>query len=124
MDNEIVVNYGVEDSQLPAVYNHAVALLTPSFYEGFGLPALEAMACGAVPIVSRVASLPEIVGDVGLLVDPHDTSTISAAMKKALTDSEWRAQQSSAALKRAAGFRWLDTARSVLGCYDSVLNYT
>ena len=122
MDDEIVINYGVEDSQLPALYNHAVALLTPSFYEGFGLPALEAMACGTVPIVSRVASLPEIVGDVGLLVDPHDSATLSAAMKKALTDSEWRAQQSSAALKRAAGFRWLDTARSVLDCYDAVLN--
>ena len=122
MDDEIVINYGVEDSQLPSVYNHAVALLTPSFYEGFGLPALEAMACGTVPIVSRVASLPEIVGDVGLLVDPHDSATLSAAMKKALTDSEWRAQQSSAALKRAAGFRWIDTARSVLDCYDAVLN--
>ena len=79
------------------------------------------MACGTVPIVSRVASLPEIVGDVGLLIDPYDTATIADAMKTAIIDSAWRDEQAAAARERAARFRWIDTARSILTCYDSVL---
>ncbi len=122
LKDEIIFKREVVDSQLPALYNHAIALITPSFYEGFGLPALEAMACGTVPIVSHVASLPEVVGEVGLKVDPQDTATISAAMKQALTDSDWRKRQSEAALKRAARFRWVDSARTALDCYDDVLN--
>ena len=112
----------VSDAQLPALYNHALALVTPSFYEGFGLPALEAMACGTVPIVSGVSSLPEIVGDVGLLIDPHEPATITEALMKALGDADWREKQAGAALRRAAQFRWDDTARGVLECYDAVLN--
>jgi glycosyltransferase involved in cell wall biosynthesis len=122
LDEDMIIKQNVSDEQLPTLYNHALALVTPSFYEGFGLPALEAMACGAVPIVSCIASLPEIVGDVGLLIDPHDRTTIAKALKTALTDSRWREAQSAAALKRAAGFRWIDTARGVLDCYDAVLN--
>ena len=122
LGEDMIIRQNVSDGQLPALYNHALALVTPSFYEGFGLPALEAMACGTAPIVSRVSSLPEIVGDVGLQVDPHDTATIAAALKKALTDSDWREAQSAAGQRRAAGFRWRDTARGVLDGYDAVLN--
>ena len=121
VDADMIIHHGVGDCHLPAVYNHAVALLMPSFYEGFGLPALEAMACGTAPIVSDVASLPEIVGDVGIMVDPHDTDTIAAAMKRALTDSDWREREARNALKRAAGFRWIDSARIALNSYDAVL---
>ncbi len=122
IDQHMLLKQNVADEQLPALYNHALALVSPSFYEGFGLTALEAMACGTVPIVSRVASLPEIVGDVGLFIDPHDRATIAAALKLALTDSEWREAQSVAARQRAAGFRWNDTARCVLDCYRSLLS--
>ena len=66
-------------SSCPSLYSGALAVLAPSFYEGFGLTALEAMACGTVPIVSDAASLPEIVGDVGLLIDPHDIDSIGGA---------------------------------------------
>ena len=122
IDKHLLIRHDVTDAQLPALYNHAIALILPSFYEGFGLTALEAMACGRVPIVSDVASLPEIVGDVGVLVDPHDTGTISAALKKALTDSDWRGQQQAVAIRRAAKFRWEDSARIAHDCYQAVLN--
>ncbi len=119
---DIIIKHGVADEQLPAIYNHAITLVTPSYYEGFGLPALEAMACGTVPIVSRVSSLPEIVGDVGLLIDPHDTASISDALKRVLVDSRWREEQSKGSLRRAARFRWSETARIVQECYDAVLS--
>lgn len=119
--DRLICIHDVTDIQLPALYNGATAAVTPSFYEGFGLTALEAMACGTVPIVSRVAALPEIVGDVGCLIDPHDTDTIAAALKRALIDSEWRETQSQAALQRAARFRWRETARIALDCYAAVL---
>lgn len=121
IDQHMVIRQDVSDEQLPALYNQALALVTPSFYEGFGLTALEAMACGTMPIVSCVASLPEIVGEVGLLIDPHDTTTISQALKTVLTDDAWREAQSEAALRRAARFSWIDTGRRVLECYDAVL---
>lgn len=111
----------VNDEQLVALYNHALTVITPSFYEGFGLPALEGMACGTVPIVSDVSSLPEITGDVGLLIDPHDTTTITDAMKKVLTDSNWCQEQSQAGIQRAKQFTWDKTARIVYETYQSVL---
>ncbi|MYD11082.1 MAG: glycosyltransferase family 4 protein [Chloroflexi bacterium] len=119
---DLLIRESVADAQLPALYSRALALITPSFYEGFGLTALEAMACGTTPIVSRVASLPEIVGDVGLLVDPHDIGSMVEALARALTDSQWRQRQEQAALRRAAGFRWSDTARVALDGYERALN--
>ncbi len=122
LGDDLIFKHDVSDSQLPALYNQACALVMPSFYEGFGLPALEAMACGTLPIVSAVSALPEIVGDVGIQVDPHDKSSIAGAMLRALTDSDWLRRQSQAGLRRAEGFRWVDTARAVLTQYDALLN--
>jgi glycosyltransferase involved in cell wall biosynthesis len=110
----------VPQAALPALYNLADALITPSFYEGFGFPALEAMACGTVPIVSDRASLPEVVGDVGALVDPDDPATITAAMLRVLTDSDWKDQMVTAGKARAATFTWENTARIVLQTYNAV----
>lgn len=106
---------------LPALYNLATALVLPSFYEGFGLPALEAMACGTLPIVSNVSSLPEVVGEVGLQVDPADPDALAAAMLRALTDSAWRDAQREAGLQRAAGFTWDKSAKALLAAWDKVL---
>ncbi|MCY4464904.1 MAG: glycosyltransferase family 1 protein [Chloroflexi bacterium] len=122
MDEHILLRHAVSDEQLPAVYNRACAVVLPSFHEGFGLTALEAMACGAVPIVSQVGALHEIVGDVGALIDPQDHSTIATAIKRALTDSDWLAIQTRRALQRAAQFSWRKSARIVLDCYDSLLS--
>lgn len=121
INEHLVFADNVTDEQLTAVYNHALMLVTPSFYEGFGLPALEAMACGTVPIVSNLSSLPEITGEVGLLIDPHDTDTIADALKKVLTDSAWCKEQSKAGIQRAKQFTWAETARIVQSTYQSVL---
>jgi glycosyltransferase involved in cell wall biosynthesis len=108
----------IDDSSLPSVYNLAVALITPSFYEGFGLPALEAMACGVVPIVSNRSSLPEVVGDVGLQVNPNDVDSIARAMEFALNDPGWRDHMREMGLERARQFTWAETARIVLSTYQ------
>ena len=122
LGDDLILRHAVSDAQLPALYNRAIALVLPSFYEGFGLPALEAMACGCPTIVSQTPALSEIVADVGIQVDPHETSAIANAMLKALTDGEWRRRQCQAGLERAAGFRWADTAMAVLAAYDAALN--
>ncbi len=121
INDHLIFANNISDEQLVPIYNHAITLITPSFYEGFGLPALEAMACGTVPIVSNLSSLPEITGNVGLLIDPHDLSTITDAIIKVLTDSQWREEQSIAGIKRAKTFRWEDTARIVQSTYNKVL---
>lgn len=110
----------VDQKSLPALYNLADALVTPSFYEGFGLPALEAMACGTVPIVSNRSSLPEVVGDVGLQVNPDDPEDLANALFMVLTNDSWREQQEHAGLLRAAGFQWSNTAQIALNTYKTV----
>jgi glycosyltransferase involved in cell wall biosynthesis len=120
LDKHIIWCDNIDDRALPALYNMAHVLITPSFYEGFGLPALEAMACGTVPIVSNRSSLPEVVGDVGLLIDPDDPATITEAIHHALTDSSWRATMSQAGIVRAKTFTWENTARIALETYRAV----
>ncbi len=111
----------VSDEQLPAIYNMATANVTTSHYEGFGMPALEGMACGTVPIVSNRSSLPEVVGDVGILINPDDPDSIADALKKTLTDSLWLAQESQKALERARGFTWQRSAEIARQTYTSLI---
>jgi alpha-1,3-rhamnosyl/mannosyltransferase len=96
-------------------------LVLPSHYEGFGLPALEAMACGTVPIVSNRSSLPEVVGDVGLQVDPDDSHALSSALLKTLQDHTWREAMQQAALARAKLFTWERAAQVALSVYRAAL---
>ncbi|MCE2490589.1 MAG: glycosyltransferase family 4 protein [Anaerolineae bacterium] len=119
---DIIWRENVPQESLPALYNLASALVMPSMYEGFGLPALEAMACGTLPIVSNVSSLPEVVGDVGILVDPKDRDALAAAMMRALTDSDWKAEQEAAGVNRAAGFTWENNVKVLVQVWDQVLN--
>ena len=121
LDEHILWRENVSQGALPALFNLATALVLPSFYEGFGFPALEAMACGTVPIVSNVSSLPEVVGDVGLQVDPQDPDALASAMLRTLRDSNWRAAQEAAGLQRAADFTWDKSARAVLAAWEQVL---
>jgi glycosyltransferase involved in cell wall biosynthesis len=108
-------------SALPTIYNGADVLALPSFYEGFGLTALEAMACGTPTVVADRGSLPEVVGDTGLLIDPDDTAGLAGAIRQVLTDSDLRDRLRTAGLARAATFTWQNTASIVLGVYRRVL---
>ena len=99
------------DGDLPALYRQAALLAFPSIYEGFGLPPLEAMACGTPVVASTASSVPEAVGDAGLQVDPHDSAAWTAALARALDDAELRAHLREAGLARAATFTWVRAAR-------------
>jgi len=107
----------VSTEDLPWWYNAAQVFVYPSLYEGFGLPPLEAMACGTPVISSTASSLPEVVGQAGLLVDPTDTEGLAAAMQRCLADANLRAQMRTMGLARAAGFSWRETARHTVDSY-------
>jgi glycosyltransferase involved in cell wall biosynthesis len=96
---------------LPTLINQAIALVYPSLWEGFGIPVLEAMACGTPVITSNISSLPEVAGDAALLVNPYDVSAISQAMHSLATDDElWRSQRQ-AGLNRVTQFSWAKTGK-------------
>jgi glycosyltransferase involved in cell wall biosynthesis len=106
--------------QLVALYNGASVLVMPSFHEGFGLPALEAMQCGTPTIVSDRASLPEVVGDAGLLVDPDDAIALANEMWRIMRDDQLRQTLRIKGLERAKMFSWEATARKTLQVYRHV----
>lgn len=103
--------------ELVALYNAADVFLFPSFVEGFGLPALEAMACGTPTIVSNRSSLPEVTGDAGLLVSPDDPQEIAAQLERVLTNQSLKIELSERGLRRAGHFSWQRTARMTLDVY-------
>jgi glycosyltransferase involved in cell wall biosynthesis len=102
------LNY-VSYDELPIIINQAIALVFPSLWEGFGLPVLEAMACGTPVITSNISSLPEVAGDAAILINPYNIEEITAAMKIIINDSETRKQLSEKGLKRANQFTWEKT---------------
>lgn len=96
----------VADCDLPALYSGALALAYVSLYEGFGLPALEAMACGTIPVVSNNTALPEVIGKAGLLVNPFDSEAIAAGIKRIIQDLGLRQELEIQAIKRSGEFSW------------------
>jgi len=112
----------VPESDLPAIYNGADVAVLPSYYEGFGLTALEAMACGTPVVVTNRSSLPEVVGDAGLLIDPYDPADMAAAIHRVLEDGALREHLRVAGLARAATFTWRRTAEIVLQVYRALLS--
>lgn len=100
----------VPDADLPVLLGGAAAFVWPSLMEGFGLPVLEAMACGAPVVTSTTSSLPEVTGDAALGVDPLDTQALSDAMRRLAGDESLRKRLSEEGVKRAAGFTWQRTA--------------
>ena len=112
----------VDDADLPALYRNAALFALPSLYEGFGLPVLEAMACGIPVVCSDCSSLPEVAGDAALLVDPCDPDAIAAAMTTVLTDDDQRIEMVSRGLAQASRFTWDKAARQLLDVFDSLAN--
>jgi glycosyltransferase involved in cell wall biosynthesis len=110
----------VESELLPVLYNGARLFAYPSMYEGFGLPVLEAMACGAPVVTSNTSSLPEVVGDAALLVDPYDVKQIAEAMIQLLTDEDQGTVLRQRGLDRSARFTWEMAAKRTLAAYESI----
>jgi glycosyltransferase involved in cell wall biosynthesis len=108
-------NVGSHD--LSHLYNAAQCLVHPAFYEGFGLPPLEAMACGTPVIVSNISSLPEVVGDAALLVNPENDEEITVALWRLLTDQALWSELREKGLKRAAAFSWQRAAQQTMAVY-------
>jgi|YelNatPaOPRAMG01_1025707.scaffolds.fasta_scaffold02914_4 glycosyltransferase involved in cell wall biosynthesis len=112
----------VPERDLPALYGGARAFVCVSLYEGFGLPLLEAMACGTPVLASGVSSIPEVVGEAGLLVDPLDPEEIAAGMRKLWEDAEARAELVSRGKERAASYTWDEAAARILELYRRTLS--
>ena len=110
----------VPREELPLWYNGAIALVYPSFYEGFGLPPLEAMACGTPVLTSNASSLPEVVGAAGLQVPPEDVAVLAAGLRRMVEDEELRADLRERGLERARQFTWERTARETAALYRQV----
>ena len=111
----------VPDADLPAVYAGAQVLAFPSEFEGFGLPVLEAMACGTPVICSNTSSLPEVAGDAALLIDPLDTNTLTDALERVLQDETLREQMRGRGLTQAGRFSWVRAAEETLAVYQKVM---
>jgi glycosyltransferase involved in cell wall biosynthesis len=103
----------VSDAQLASLYRGAVAMIFASLYEGFGLPVLEAMACGTPVVTSNTTALPEVAGDAALLVDPTSVEQIAEAMQRIVNDTSLRQQLQARGLVRATQFSWASTAAKV-----------
>ena len=118
---EIVLAGYIADADLPALYGGADALCYPSRYEGFGLPPLEAMACGCPVLCSRSSSLPEVVGDAGILLPFADSSAWAHALEKLLASPAVLARWRERGPQRAAEFSWEKAARETLAVYEECL---
>ena len=104
----------VDQQDLPALYNMADCMLFPSVYEEFGIPTVEAMACGCPVVVSKTGALPELAGEAGVIVDPFDPDDIAAGLEKLLSDETTRRDYGARCLKRAEMFSWRRCARETL----------
>lgn len=107
--------------ELPYLYNGALALVYPSWYEGFGLPPLEAMQCGVPVVCSNRASLPEVIGSGGILLDPHDVNGFADVISRLITDDIFHREQMHYGLERSKQFSWKKTARETAMVYDKVM---
>lgn len=111
----------VPEGDLPALYTAALCFVYPSYFEGFGLPPLEAMRCGTPVITSNRTSLPEVLGDAGLMFDPSDTEALVDVLRRMIDDAGLRAELRAKGLRRARAFDWCETARLTLEIYQHVI---
>ena len=120
LDTEVIhISNCHKTEDLASFYNAADLFIYPSLYEVFGLPVLEAMACGTPVIVSNVSSIPEVAGEAAILVNPYNVDEITQALYRVLTDNGLRDKLVTKGLERAKNFSWLRTAQETLSLYRS-----
>lgn len=117
--NHIQFTGYVPNSMLPAIYSQASLFLYPSLRESFGIPLLEAMACGVPVITSNTSSMPEIARDAAEIVNPFDPQTIAEAILKLWKNAELRTELASKGIKRAEQFTWMANAKQTLNLYEN-----
>jgi glycosyltransferase involved in cell wall biosynthesis len=120
MDGRVLFTGFVPDHDLAFLYSRAYVLAQPSLMEGFGLPPVEAMACGTPVLSSRAGSLPEVIGEAGLFFDPTDVSQIARGLRRLLDDPAERDRLARQALQRAGRFTWAASARAMLDGFDAL----
>jgi glycosyltransferase involved in cell wall biosynthesis len=120
IQEDVIFTGYVPEEDLVKLYNLADLFVYPSYYEGFGLPPLEAMACGCPVITSNTSSLPEVVGDAGILVDPYDVEGLAKAMYEVLKDESFRIELAKKGLERAKLFSWRKTSEETWKVYEEV----
>ena len=120
MSGQIIYRF-VEEEDKPAIYSGASLFVFPSIYEGFGLPPLEAMGCGTPVVCSNRTSLPEVVGDAAITVNPDDTRALVEAIRRVLTDEALQTDLRARSLERAKQFSWRKTAQETLAVYEETL---
>lgn len=122
LENKIIFTGFVPNQDLPVFYNACDTFVYPSLYEGFGLPPLEAMSCGVPVISSNITSIPEVVGNSGILIDPNNISMLSQAIEELLSNEPLRQYYSNKSLKTAKKYSWENTAKLTLDVYNTILN--
>jgi glycosyltransferase involved in cell wall biosynthesis len=121
LSDRVIFTGFLDDADLPALYRAAALLAYPALYEGFGLPVLEAMACGTPVLTSAISSLPEVAGDAALLVNPLDVQAIASGIERLLNDEAMRAALREKGAARAAEYTWARTAERVWSIYERLL---
>lgn len=111
-----------DENDLPALYSGATCFALPSLYEGFGIPILEAMACGTPVVTSNVSSLPEVTGEAGLMVNPYDVDEITESLRRLIVSSDLRADLIQRGFEQARRFTWDQSARHLYDIYQGMLN--
>jgi glycosyltransferase involved in cell wall biosynthesis len=120
LTQDIIFTGYVEESELPTLYNLSDLFVYPTLYEGFGLPVLEAMACGVPVICSEVSSLPEVAGNAAIVVNPYDSDEIAEAIAHILENSSLKDTLIEKGIRRASMFTWQETARETLNLYQKL----
>ena len=120
ISQDIIFVDRASETDLAHYYSSAALLAYPSLYEGFGLPPLEAMACGCPVVTSNISGLPEVVGNAGIIIDPYDIDSLAQAMKQVLTDNKKREEMVAKGLTQARKFSWERAAQETLKVYKKV----
>ncbi|MCP2241258.1 glycosyltransferase family 4 protein [Thermoanaerobacterium thermosaccharolyticum] len=120
-NRKIIFTGYIPEVDLPKFYKIAKALIFPSIYEGFGLPPLEAQACGCPVIVSKIASLPEVYGDSALYCDPYDANDIAEKIENLINNDKLQAELKISGLNNVKRFSWQNSAQKILSLFKEIL---